>query len=204
MTTNFDNTIRYSANITAGSLLLRESRKVTELLLQGLSNHEIKQVVVEQNLFQVRSQSSATRRCRLILDRLNSLDNHILPMIVGNDLNLVIQALLACSIKHSRLLGDFMLTFVGQKIRLIDDRITDRDWDKYIESCEDIDDHVKQFTESTKNKLRQVILRILIEAKFLESQKTRRLTPVRVEPELKSFLIRHEERYVLKCLEVCE
>lgn len=204
MTTNFDNTIRYSANITAGSLLLRESRKVTELLLQGLSNHEIKQVVVEQNLFQVRSQSSSTRRCRLILDRLNSLDNHILPMIVGNDLNLVIQALLACSIKHSRLLGDFMLRFVGQKIRLIDDRITDRDWDKYIESCEDIDDHVKQFTESTKNKLRQVILRILIEAKFLESQKTRRITPVRVEDELKSFLISHDEKYVLKCLEVCE
>ena len=195
---------QYSADITAGALLLRESRKVASLLLTGLDEQEVKKQVIEENLFQVRSQSSSIRRLRLILNRLQSLNQGILPMISGDDNLLATQALFACAIKQSRLLGDFMLKVVGQKIRIIDDRITDRDWEKYLESCEDAEPRVKEFTDSTRSKLRQVILRILIEAKFLESQKTRSITPLRIEPELKSFLINHDERYVLKCLEVCE
>jgi hypothetical protein len=199
---NTGNLAIYSATITAGSLLIHESRKTSSLLISGLSRQDIKKKVIEENLFQSRSQGASERHCRLILDRLTLMNPEILPMISEGDYVLSTQALLACAIKHSRLLGDFMLNVIGAKIRIIDDRLSNRDWERFLETCEQVDPHVKEFTESTRKKLKQIIFRILVEAKYLESQKTPRLIPVRVEPELRSFLIKYEEKYVLNCLEV--
>lgn len=199
---NTDDSPIYSATITAGSLLIHESRKTSSLLISGLSRQDIKKKVIEENLFQSRSQGASERHCRLILDRLTLMNPEILPMISEGDYILSTQALLACAVKHSRLLGDFMLNVIGSKIRIIDDRLSNRDWERFLETCEQVDTHVKEFTESTRKKLRQIIFRILVEAKYLESQKTPTLIPVRVEPELRSFLIKHEEKYVLSCLEV--
>ena len=125
-------------------------------------------------------------------------------MTTEGDYILSTQSLLACAVKHSRLLGDFMLRIIGPRIRIIDDRLSNRDWIKFLESCELIDPHVKEFTESTRKKLKQIIFRILVEAKYLESQKLPKLTPVRIEPELISFLTKYHEKYVLNCLEVSE
>ena len=130
------------------------------------------------------------------------MNQDILPMISEGDYILSTQSLLSCSVKHSRLLGDFMLQVIGTRIRIIDDRLSNRDWTKYLESCELIDPHVKDLTDSTRKKLKQIIFRILVESKYLESQKLPKLTPVRIEPELKSFLIKYKEKYVLSCLEV--
>ena len=199
---NTGNSLIYSATITAGSLLIHESRKTSSLLISGLTSQEVKKKVIENNLFQYRSQKTSKTRCQLILDRLTLMDPGILPMICEGDYILSTQALLACAVKHSRLLGDFMLNVIGPKIRIIDDKLTNRDWERFLETCEQVDPHVKEFTESTRKKLKQIIFRILVEAKYLESQKTPRLIPVRVEPELRSFLIKYEEKYVLNCLEV--
>lgn len=199
---NSGNYAIYSATITTGSLLIHESQKTSSLLISGLTSQEVKKKVIEDNLFQYRSQKTSETRCQLILDRLTLMNPGILPMICEGDYILSTQALLACAVKHSRLLGDFMLNVIGAKIRIIDDKLTNRDWEKYLESCELIDAHVKEFTESTRKKLKQIIFRILVEAKYLESQKSPKLIPVRIEPELRSFLIKHEEKYVLSCLEV--
>ena len=204
MTTDSDNSNRYSTDISAGGLLIRDSRNVALLLMEGLTPNEIKSRVIGENLFQVRSQSSSIRRLPLLLNRLQCLDKGILSMITGTDSVLATQALLACAVKHSRLIGDFMLKVIGPRIRIINDKLTDRDWENYLDSCVDVAPQLQRFSESTRKKLRQIVFTILVESKYLESQKTRRLTPVRVEPELKSFLIKHDEKYVLKCLEVCE
>jgi hypothetical protein len=132
------------------------------------------------------------------------MDTDILKLICEGDYVLSVQSLLACSVKHCRLLGDFMLKAIGPRIRIIDDKLSRRDWEKFLESCELVDPNVKRFTESTRNKLREVVFRILVESKYLESQKNLRLTCVHVVPELKSFLVKHKEKYVLKCLEVCK
>lgn len=199
---NTDDSPTYLANITAGSLLIHESQKIASLLLSGLTDEQIKTKVIDENLFQYRSQGALKMRLRLILARLLSMNQDILPMISEGDYILSIQSLLSCSIKHSRLLGDFMLQVIGTKIRIIDDSLSNRDWEKYLESCELIDPHVKDFTESTRKKLKQIIFRILVESKYLESQKLPKLIPVRIEPELKSFLTKYQENYVLSCLEV--
>ncbi len=192
----------YSASITAGSLLIHESKKIASILMTGLSPGEVMKQVAQENLLQKRSPRSSRKQCSLILNRLTSMQPDILKLICEGDYLLSVQSLLACSVKHSRLLGDFMLRVIGSRVRIIDDRLSNRDWEKFLESCELEYPHLRRFTDSTRKKLRQVIFRILVESKYLESQKTLRLTPVHVAPELKSYLSINKEKYVLKCLEV--
>jgi hypothetical protein len=80
--------------------------------------------------------------------------------------------------------------------------LSKRDWEKYLEACELIDHQISRFAESTRKKLKQIVFRILVEAKYLESRKSPKLTPVRIEPQLRSYLVKNEEKYVLSCLEV--
>lgn len=121
---NTDDSPIYSANITAGSLLIHESRKTVALMLSDLTEEQIKKKVIDENLFQYRSQGATKMRFRLILERLTSMNPDILPMISGGDFLLPTQSLLSCSVKHSRLLGDFMLRVIGPRIRIIDDRLS--------------------------------------------------------------------------------
>ncbi|MFO8032177.1 MAG: BrxA family protein, partial [Desulfohalobiaceae bacterium] len=64
---------RYKGDIVAGSLLVPESRKVANLLLQGFEGKPLVQKVLEDNLLQKRSPVTAQRQARLIVARLTPL-----------------------------------------------------------------------------------------------------------------------------------
>lgn len=63
-------TEKYSADITAGSLLLSETKVVAGYLLDGKTFSEISKLVEKQNILQKRSVAAATRMYSLIRHRL--------------------------------------------------------------------------------------------------------------------------------------
>ncbi len=56
----------YNGEIVAGSLLIPESRKIADLLLQEVSEEEWYQAVIIDNILQKRSPASAKRQAQLI------------------------------------------------------------------------------------------------------------------------------------------
>ena len=63
--------MRYRADITAGSLKLRESRILADLLIEGTKNDdERRNAIVDRNVLQVRNPRTAIRVARLIRQRL--------------------------------------------------------------------------------------------------------------------------------------
>jgi len=68
--------------------------------------------------------------------------------------------------------------------------------------CSQRDPHIENWSESTKKKLRQVIFRILSEASYIDGTKSRSLLPVSITSEVKDFLIKYNENYVLNCMDV--
>lgn len=65
--------VRYRADITAGSLKVAESRRVAELLLEGVDDTAWKRAIVDDNILQARNPESAKRLARLIRARLEPL-----------------------------------------------------------------------------------------------------------------------------------
>lgn len=178
---------RYNAEISAGSLLVAESRKLAGLLLDAPTPAQWNAAIKQDNILQ-RSPSTARRMARLIRNRLETLDAEGLLLVATGDAELCVQMLMAAAIRHSRLLGDFMRDVYAQDLRQLERHLSHRQWDAFLADCEQQDAAVATWAVTTRLKLFQVIVRILAEAKYLDSSKTMGLTPPLLHPRVRSYL----------------
>lgn len=188
----------------AGSLLVPESRKIARLILDNANDETWHKAIIIDNILQKRSPSTAKREAALIKNRLILMKPELWEMIKEGTSAISTQAVLASAIKHSRLLGDFMEKVIRQHWQTFNYKISRLDWANYWELCSQIDPGILQWSESTFNKLREVVFRILFEAKYLDGTRTLNLQPVTIVPEVKSYLLKNSECYVLRCVEVTQ
>ncbi len=193
---------KYNADIVAGSLLVPESRKIARLLLEQADDDDWYRSIIVDNILQKRSPASAKRQTRLIRNRLELMAPGLWQLIVDGSSGVAAQAVLAAAIKQSRLLGDFMDQVIRNHVKTFDPQLTAKDWSMFIENCEQIDPKVTTWAESTRKKLKQVILRILAEAGYVDSTRSLKITPVTVITQVRTVLTENSENYVLKCMEV--
>ncbi len=192
----------YNAEISAGSLMLNESRIIAQLLLEQPDEEAWHKAIIVDNVLQKKAPASAKRQARLIRNRLELMSPDLWHLIIEGNREVAIQALLSAAIKHSRLLGDFIDEVIRQHVKTFNTQLTLRDWENYLSDCDQRDETLKKLSESTRKKLGQVIFRILAEAKYIYSTRSLILTAVQVAPEVYSVLANSNEDYVLKCMEV--
>lgn len=192
---------RYHAEISAGSLLPLESRRIATLLLSEPDSYEWLHAIETDNILQKKTPATARRQASLLSRRLTTLDAQAWKMIAERESEVVIQLLLAAAVKHSQLLGDFMLRVYADRQRRLERTLAPSDWQDFLVECAHHDAAVADWSDSTKAKLFQVIVRILAEAKYLESARSMKLTPQSLHPDVRRYLNAHDETYVLDCLE---
>jgi len=194
----------YSGDISAGSLLITESRKIAELLLKQANDDAWHKAIVIDNILQKRSPVAAKRQARLIKNRLILMKPDLWELVHRGKNELSIQALLAAAIKHSRLLGDFLDQVVHENWRTFKPKINVKDWKYFFETCSQADPQMLQWTESTRNKLKQIIFRTLAESNYIDTTQSRQLQSVTVLPEIKKYLTDNSEKYVLNSMEATQ
>lgn len=195
---------RYNAEIVAGALMLAESRILAQLLLAGTTPAEWKHALVVENVLQKRSPATALRQAALIKKRLETMEPELWQMVAQGNREVATQALLAAAIKHSKMLGDFLTRVVKEHWRTFAKNLKPGEWAIFLEECQQLDPVVLEWSESTRNKLGQVIILCLVQAGYIENSRTLRLTPTHILPEIEAYLARHDEHYVLACLKVYE
>ncbi|HOC92739.1 MAG TPA: DUF1819 family protein [bacterium] len=194
----------YAADIAAGSLLISESREVAKLLLANATEEDWKQAIRGDNVLMKRSPASAKRQTRLIRNRLELMQPELWEIVTDGSYDSCVQALMAATVKQSRLLGDFLLEVKSTKVQVFESQLSLRDWDKFFETCEQRAPEITSWAETTKKKVRQVVFRILAEAKYMDSTKSMKLIPVRILPEIQSYLKSHSEYYLIRCMGIFE
>ncbi len=195
------NTI-YNGDTAAGALLVEESRKIAYLLIQGVNSDEWHKAIVLDNILQKRSPVSAKRQAYLIKNRLTTMNEELWQLIYEGSSEITSQALLAASIKYSRLVGDFMDTVLREHWQTFTKTICDNDWIKFLEVCAQVDPKVETWKESTRKKLKQVVFRMLAEAKYIDNTINCNLLPVSINTEIEQYLLKRNESYVLKCMNI--
>ena len=194
---------RYIANITAGALLVPESRKIADLMLRNVSPQEWKDAIEQNNILQKLSVSSSKRVSSHIRSRLELMTPELWQMVRDGDAILTTQAIFAAAIKHCRILGDYLDLVVREQFRRLEDRLTPRLWDEFVVSCKQRDPFMDEFPPSTAKKMRSAVHKILFEAGYIKSVHSWELQKVEVDFQVKEYLLKNNERYVLKCIQVC-
>jgi len=194
--------IRYHADLTAGSLKVPESRVIADLLLRGVDEQAWKDAIVGQNLLQARNPATAIRLGRLIRKRLQLMRADLWRLVKDGSAVVAAHAALAAAVKHSALLGDFLDLVVRDQYRIFAKTLTNKLWEDYLDDCRGRDPDMPLWNESTRRRLRSSVYQMLAQAGYIDNTKQRTLQSVHVAAQVVSYLEKHDEQYVLRCIQV--
>jgi hypothetical protein len=194
--------MRYSAEMTAGSLKVPESRIVARLLLDGVDQRGWKDAIERENVLQARNAVTAKRLARLIRQRLKIMDADLWKLVRDGTGSVATHAVLAAAVKHSPLLGDFLDLVVREQCRVFNPKLTPTDWEDYLNDCRGRDPDMPLWTEITRRRLKSSVFQTLAQAGYLADTRSLKLQPVHIARPVIDYLKDHGESYVLRCIQV--
>ena len=194
--------MRFSADLTAGSLKIRESRIIADLLLQAVGDDVWEDAICGKNLLQARSPATAKRLTRLIRKRLELTGPDLWRLVRDGSGVVATHAVLAAAVKHSHLLGDFLDMVVREQFRVFNEMLPKKLFDEFLRDCRGREPDMPEFTEATSRKLQTTVYHILVQAGYLSDTRTLRLQTVHIAAPVIAHLEEQGEDHVLRCIEV--
>lgn len=187
----------YSGKLTGESFLLYEFKIVAKLKKEGFSDKYIRKMVLEENLFQYKFKSSITRRLTPLLQRVNIIDDTLIDMLIDDPLGNGVVINLYAIMKNDRLFFEFMNEVVKEKLQNTYEIIEKKDINIYFEQKAEQNEIITKWSDATIQKLKQVIKKILSEAKVI-NLKTGEVHKLIMSQELKEYLIKiGDKKYVV-------
>lgn len=193
--------MEYKSTIKSRQYLYKETKKAATLIKQGVFIREIKNRSLEDNIFQLESETRKKELASIIVARLKDLDEFVIDKIsVGNVETSKILVLYAI-IKTDRLFFEFMNEVYKEKLLLRDLFLKDKDFNAFFQGKREQSERVASWTEYTIKKLKQVYVRILFESGLIENQKGDRKIRIPIlESEVKDYLYKIGDKIYINAI----
>ena len=162
----------YSTKLTGEPFLYKETKIIAEYLLNGEAPLVLKKRNVEENLIMQKTKGSITRSNSPIFRRLGIMDKDMMREFVESDIDTSKHILLYSIMKTDRLVLDFMLDVYKDKILMRKEYIEKYDIDNWYEEKCILSQTLNEKTETTRAKLKQVIMKILQDSGLVIKEKT--------------------------------
>lgn len=159
----------YNLAFTAASLRPDLARVVAECYLKTEDWDLAKANVLSSNALQCRSASSAVRLERELRQRLGKLTREEITLLAqGNADDRAAMAWLA-ALKHINFVFEFSAEVLREKLATHDPVLRHSDYETYVDHKSISRPELVQLATSSKNKIQQVLLRMLTEAGLLDT-----------------------------------
>lgn len=192
----------YNSDLNGGSLMVRESRIIADLILKKAAPEEWEREILLKNALQKRSPATAKRNAQAIRKRLELMEPDFLTALRDGDDELASQVAFAAALVRNLLLVEFMETVVKDAYVTRMERIELYQWEEFLEDCSNKDPLIEGWKESTRKKMGQVVFRMLAEAGYLRSTRSLEYQSVRIRPELRVLLEENYKHRIKDCMEV--
>ena len=189
--TNLGNESPYkgSGQITREQFLFYEMRTTAKLMSEGLSEEELVDRIVDENLFQYPTEKSVRQMAKTCITRLHCMeDDDLIDAISSQSSDTAKQICMYAMMKQYRLVWDFMITVIGEKYRTQDLSFSQMDINVFFMQLQEQDDYVAGWSESTVKKIRQILIRVLAENEYLDNIKADHINPVWLNPILENAI----------------
>ncbi|MCG9778064.1 DUF1819 family protein [Photobacterium damselae] len=192
---------KYLGDLIGGSLMIKESQLIAGLLLTQPSKEQWDDAIVNQNILQKRSPASAKRNAATIKKRIGSLSSEFLSALANANHEEAAQLMMAATLINSPLLADFMRTVVMDAKRMYRESIDNKDWEYFWEDKCRLYPEFAEMSESSTYKIAQVAFKVMTDGGFLESTKSKVLTNIYIEPDVRSLLIEMDQEDIIQAME---
>lgn len=178
-----------SAQITREQFLFYEMRTTAKLMREGLDDKEVIDRIVEDNLFQYPTEKSIRQMAKVCVARLKGMgDDDLIEAVASQSSETAKQICMFAMMKQYRLVWDFMITVIGEKYRMQNFSFSQMDVNVFFMQLQEQDDYVAGWSEATVNKIRQVLIKVLVENEYLDNIKADHINPVWLNPVLENVM----------------
>lgn len=181
--------LEYSSVLTGAAFMFFEFKQVVMLKEQGLFDHEIRKKVVDENLFQHTKLSSLKRGFPSILRRVNVLDTALRKMVIEDSIEVGKAINFYAILKTDRLFFEFMEEVVQEKFAFNSFILEKKDLNTYFAVKAEQNSNIANWTAATVKKLKQVYMKILLDAGMLTDKKSGELNRLVIDEQVKSHLV---------------
>lgn len=179
----------YNGVLSREQFLFFETRTVAQLMSEGLDKTEIVDRIVRENLFQYPTEKSVAQMARTCIYRLEALEDvGLIEAIATQPSAVTKQICLYAMMRRYRLVWDFMITVIGEKYKTLDMTLRKSDINGFFSRLQEQDDWVATWSESTVNRIKQVLRRTLVETEYLDDVQSELLNPVLISTILESAI----------------
>lgn len=180
----------YLGDIIGGSLMLRESRVIAELLLTSPNEDKWLDAIVNDNVLQKASVHSAKRMASTLRKRLHPMGEAFWTELLEASDDAAKQMLLLATMCQSPVLADFMATTLSDARQMYREALRSDDWQEFILSRQRAIVGLEQYSESSIQKMGSNVFKILADSGYLESGRSKKLKNVYVLPQIREWAIR--------------
>lgn len=157
----------YSMSFSTGALFQQHSVMLAEHYADLGDWQAVRARVLEGNLLRSRTNNTAHRVCREVISRLKRLTPDQLMILADGSSRDQGHILWAAVCKRYRFIHDFAAEIIHEKFLGMDLLLTREDYDVFFNQKAEWHDEMMRIKESTQNKLRQIVFKMLREAELL-------------------------------------
>ena len=195
---------KYSAGAVKFALWFMEFRKAVQLLEQGRTFDEIKELSAKKNIFGASTPARAAMVQSTVIARIKSLDDRFYPLFRDSDVATQKLYALTGSFAHDTLFFDFMYEVVREKMIMGTNVLADADIRIFFKNKQAQDEVAAKWTDQTLQRLGRSYKTQLYEAGILDEKagttERKILKPI-LDPIFKHWLENYGYGQVVKALE---
>ncbi|MEL4029721.1 DUF1819 family protein [Caldifermentibacillus hisashii] len=184
----------YSAGFTSEGWFQNEMQIVLRLKSEGLSKKDVLNNIIENNSFQMRSESGIRKRFQMVYRRSETLNNDLTHLYLNGSRYDQKALLLYSYLKCYRIPYEFYFEVIQFNYRNDKPSIQTVDIDYFLERKETESEIVANWRPETKKRLRSSILLFFRESGLLEKKDsvTYEISPIHMSVSLKEYAKEHD------------
>ncbi len=157
---------------TTGGLFHRESVALAMLFLELNDWNTVREKVLSENLLQSRTLSTSQRVFREIISRLKTLERSELDLLISGSPQEQKYLLWLAVCRHYRFIADFAEEVIRERYIGLKHDLDYEEFDFFFNKKSEWHPELEEIQPTTRNKLRQVLFKILREAELLTVRNT--------------------------------
>lgn len=177
-----DSSARYALSFTSGALLMREGLIAAPIYLRERDWTKVRGIIGDDNLLQARTRSSGTRLAREVVQRLAVLTDKEIEMLIDASPTERGHLMWVAACRRYDLIGEFAEEVLRERFLVLAQKLNHDDFDSFLRGKALWHEEVAVLKDSTLQKLRSTLFRMLVEAGLLSDD--RRILPAVLSPRI--------------------
>lgn len=172
----------YSLSFTTGSLLLKESVTVAEQFLALSHWNTVREIILNQNLLQVRTLNTSRRLYQEVASRLKTLYYSELKLLVQGSQEEQGYLLWLALCRRYQFIADFAVEVLRERFVNLQKTLNYEDFNSFYNDKADFHPELEKIALTTRMKLRQVLFKMMREANLVVGENW--ISPVILSPRM--------------------